>query len=259
MTTPEIIVHPDAASLAAAVAARLITAIIDAQAARGNAGVVLTGGGMGTRSQTAVVTDPAVAAVDWTAVDFYWGDERFLPSGDPERNETQARAAFLDRIGADPRRIHPMPASDGPWGADVVAAAAGHAARLAGLASTDSQVPVPAFDVLMLGVGPDAHVASLFPGFDQTELDRGTVVPVTGSPKPPPVRISLTFPAIATAEQVWLVAAGAEKAAALADALAPGADRTRYPAAGARGRRRTLALLDRAAASRLPRHPIHRS
>ncbi|MDP4013774.1 MAG: 6-phosphogluconolactonase [Candidatus Nanopelagicales bacterium] len=249
MTQVEVIVHPDADSLAAAVAARLITKVIDAQAARESASVVLTGGGMGTRSQSAVLACPASAAVDWSAVDFFWGDERFLPSGHPDRNQTQAQEAFLSPIGAMADRIHAMPASDGRWGDDVEAAAAGHAEELAILAGVGARVP--RFDVLMLGVGPDAHVASLFPGFPQTRVTSATVVPVTGSPKPPPVRISYSFPAIAAAEEVWLVAAGAEKAAALAEALAPGADPTRFPAAGARGRRRILALIDRSAATGL--------
>ena len=134
----EIIVHPDAESLAAAVAARLITSIIDAQAARGRAAVVLTGGGMGGRSQQAVVASPAARAVDWENVDFYWGDERFLPKGHPDRNETQAREKLLTPLSIAEARIHAMPASDGKWGDDAVAAAAGHALELAELAGKDS-------------------------------------------------------------------------------------------------------------------------
>lgn len=258
MADVEVIVHPDAESLAASVAARLITAIIDAQAERGEAGVVLTGGGMGGRSQQAVAGNPAQRAVDWRKVDFYWGDERFLPIGDPERNETQARAAFLDGIGADPARIHAMPASDGAWGDDAEAAAGGHAAELAGIAETQG-LQLPRFDVLMLGVGPDAHVASLFPEHSQTAITEATVVAVHDSPKPPPTRLSFTFPLIRSAQEVWLVAAGAEKSAALAQALATTADPRRYPAAGAVGRRRTLALVDESAAADLPVAMRHRS
>lgn len=255
MTGVEIIVHPDAESLAASVAARLITAIIDAQVAHGDAGVVLTGGGMGGRSQQAVVANPASRAVDWGTVDFYWGDERFVAADDPDRNEQQAYDAMLSALPIDRSRVHAMPATGGAWGDDASAAAAAHAAQLASVASTQGvagSVAVPRFDVLMLGVGPDAHIASLFPEHGETTIEDRTVVPVTNSPKPPPTRLSFTFPVICSATEVWLVAAGQEKAVALAEALAPNANRNRYPAAGAVGQRRTLALIDESAAARLP-------
>lgn len=250
----EVVVHPDAQSLAASVAARLITSIIDAQVARGSAGVVLTGGGMGTKSQQAVVANPAARAVNWAGVDFYWGDERFVPADDPDRNEKQAYDAMLGVLPIDPTRVHAMPAIGGSWGTDPAAAAVAHAAELAGLAATQgvAGLAVPRFDVLMLGVGPDAHIASLFPEHGDTVITDRTVIPVTNSPKPPPTRLSFTFPVICSADEVWLVAAGAEKAEALAEALAPGADPNRYPAAGAVGRRRTLALIDAEAAAALP-------
>lgn len=259
--TVEVIVHPDPEALAASVAARLITAIIDAQAAHGNAGIVLTGGGMGTKSQQAVVADPAGNAVDWAEVDFYWGDERFVAATDPDRNEKQAYDAMLDALPIDAARVHAMPATGGSWGDDPVAAAAAHAADLAAIAAAQgiSGLAVPRFDVLMLGVGPDAHIASLFPDHGDTGISDRTIIPVTNSPKPPPTRLSFTFPVICSAFEVWLVAAGAEKAEALAEALSPGADPNHFPAAGAFGRRRTLALIDAAAASALPAEMLHRS
>lgn len=248
----EIIVHPDPGSLAAAVAARLITSIIDAQAARGRASIVLTGGGMGGRTQEAVVASPAARAVDWEHVDFYWGDERFLPTGHPDRNETEARQKLLTPLSIPESRIHAMPASDGPWGGDASAAAAGYASELAELAQQDGRTDAPAFDVLMLGVGPDAHIASLFPGHPQTRVRDTTVTSIGDSPKPPPERLTFTFPALETAQEAWLIAAGSTKAQALAQALVADADATAFPAAGVRGICRTLALIDRYAASRLP-------
>lgn len=255
----EIIVHPGPDSLAAAVAARLITSIIDAQAARGGASVVLTGGGMGGQSQEAVVSSPAADAVDWTRVDFFWGDERFLPAGHPDRNETQAREKILTPLAIDESRIHAMPASDGQWGSDVAAAASGHAEYLTTLKPAGLDPAVPQFDVLMLGVGPDAHVASLFPGQPQTRVTDVTVTSIVDSPKPPPMRLTYTFPVLESAREVWLVAAGAEKAQALAQALEPGADRVAFPAAGATGVTRTLALIDREAASHLPAAAVRES
>lgn len=244
---PEVVVHRDADTLAAAAASRLITRMIDAQAARGSASIVLTGGGIGIATLAAVRACPAVDAVDWQRVDIWWGDERYLPSADPERNETQARAALLDHVPLDPARVHPMPAA----GDDPEADALGYAEELAAASRPEDHGTVPRFDVLMLGVGPDAHIASMFPGLPAVHETR-TCVAVRGAPKPPPTRITLTFPAIDAATEVWLLAAGEAKAPAIRLALADDSGRFQVPAAGARGRRRTLALLDAAAASRLP-------
>jgi 6-phosphogluconolactonase len=252
MSPPLVVVHRDADVLAEAVAARLITRIADVQAAKRDASVVLTGGRVGTSTLAAVAASPARAAVDWGRLDVWWGDERFLPAGDDERNETQARAALLDTVPVSSDRVHPMPASDTAGsGGDPDAAAELYEATLAESARPENHGGVPGFDVLLLGVGPDAHVASLFP--DQPALyETRPVVAVHGAPKPPPIRLTLTLPAIRTAEEVWLVVAGQDKAAAVRMALS-GAGEIQVPAAGARGRHRTLWLLDRAAASALPR------
>ncbi|MFE5734286.1 6-phosphogluconolactonase [Streptomyces sp. NPDC056528] len=252
MSAPQLVVHRDKELMAQAAAARLITRIVDAQAARGSASVVLTGGRNGNGLLAALGSAPARDAVDWSRLDLWWGDERYLPDGDPERNVTQAREALLDRVPLDPARVHAMPASDGPYGDDVEAAAAAYAEELAAAAGPDDRGGVPAFDVLMLGVGPDTHVASLFPELPAVRETERTVVGVRGAPKPPPVRISLTLPAIRAAREVWLLAAGEDKAKAAAIALS-GAGEVQAPAAGALGRSRTLWLLDAAAASELPR------
>ncbi|GHA82012.1 6-phosphogluconolactonase [Streptomyces termitum] len=252
MSAPRLVVHRDKELMAEAAAARLITAVVDAQAARGTASVVLTGGRNGNGLLAALGRAPARDAVDWSRLDLWWGDERFLPGGDPERNVTQAREALLDRVPLDPARVHAMPASDGPLGDDVDAAAAAYAAELAAAAGPGDPAGVPVFDVLMLGVGPDTHVASLFPGLPAVRETGRTVVGVRDAPKPPPTRISLTLPAIRAAREVWLLAAGADKAAAAATVLS-GADEAAAPAAGARGREATLWLMDEAAAADLPR------
>lgn len=238
--------------MALAAAARLITKIVDAQAARGSASVVLTGGRNGNGLLAALGTSPARDAVDWTRLDLWWGDERFLPEGDPDRNVTQAREALLDSVPLDPARVHAMPASDGPYGKDADAAAEAYAAELVAAAQPENHSDAPAFDVLLLGVGPDTHVASLFPEHPGVRETERTVIGVHGAPKPPPTRISLTLPAIRSAREVWLLAAGEDKAKAAAIALS-GAGEIQAPAAGARGRFRTLWLLDSAAASQLPR------
>ncbi|HEV7931581.1 MAG TPA: 6-phosphogluconolactonase [Actinomadura sp.] len=250
MSTPTVLIHRDQKVLAQAVAARLVTRLVDVQAARGSASLVLTGGGVGIAVLRELAATGARDAIDWRNLDVWWGDERFLPSGDPERNETAARAALLDHVGVDPKRVHPMPASDGPDGDDPEAAAERYADELRAAARPEDHGPVPSFDVLMLGMGPDGHVASLFPGLPAL-YDERPVVAVRGAPKPPPVRITLTLPSIQAAKEVWIIAAGEEKAGATRMALS-GAGPVQVPAAGARGRHRTLFLLDRAAASQLP-------
>ena len=252
----EVVVHDDAQTLGRAVAERLAAAVATAQQERGAAAVVLTGGGMGGRVLAALAeagSRPS-STVDWSALDLWWGDERFVPSGDPERNETQAREVLLDHVDVDPARVHPMPASDGPDGDDLDAAAARHADELAAAArATGVAGPVPVFDVLVLGVGPDGHVASLFPGLPAVEVTGTSVIGVTGSPKPPPLRTSLTLPVINGAEQVWCVVSGAEKADAVARALSEeGRSVGDLPASRVSGTQATLWLLDADAASGLP-------
>ena len=118
-----VVVHRDKQLLADAAAARLVTAIVDAQSSRGQADIVLTGGSMGSALLASLGLSAAKDAIDWRRLNVWWGDERFLPAGDPERNETQSREALLDAVPLDPARVHAMPASDGPDGADVDAAA----------------------------------------------------------------------------------------------------------------------------------------
>ncbi|WP_288797450.1 6-phosphogluconolactonase [uncultured Arsenicicoccus sp.] len=254
-----VIVHRDKTTLAAAVAARLVTTITDVQAEHGEAHVVLTGGSMGNALVEALVDSPAAPAVAWELVHLWWGDERYVERESADRNATQAREAGLARmaaLGLDPANVHELPATDDAEGDDIAAAAERYAAELARVAAGSGRrgphgVDVPAFDVVMLGVGPDAHVASLFPGKATLDVTDRTVVPETDSPKPPPARLSLTMPALCTADEVWLLVAGEDKAEAVAAATG-GADVHEAPAAGVRGRRRTLWLVDEAAAGDLP-------
>ena len=251
MSAPEVVVHGSPDLLAKAVAARLLTRLVDAQAARGNASVVLTGGRIGIQVLSEVRDSPARDALDWHRVDVWWGDERWLPADDPERNDRQAREALLDAVPLDPARVHPFPTADGPARNDPEGAAESFAKELAAAARPEDHGDVPRFDVMLLGVGAEGHIASIFPESPAAYDDRA-VVAVRGCPKPPPVRLSMTFRAIQSATEVWPVVAGEDKASAVALALG-GAGWVQVPAAGARGRNRTLWLLDRGAASRLPR------
>jgi 6-phosphogluconolactonase len=247
---PDVVVEPDAEHLARAVAEALVARLAAAQAVHGSASVVLTGGGIGIavlEHVAGLAAEPVRETVDWTALDVWWGDERFVPADDDERNEKAARRALLDAVGVPPERVHAMPPSDGPF-ADPEDAAAWYADQLA--AAAPEGRAVPRLDVLLLGMGPEGHVASIFPG-SPAVTDQRPAVAVRDCPKPPPTRISLGFPAINAAEEVWLLVAGEAKAPAVARALA-GADPNEIPAAGVHGRRATRWLLDRAAASKLP-------
>jgi 6-phosphogluconolactonase len=208
---------------------------------------VLTGGGIGIavlEQVAALAAEPVRETVDWTAVDVWWGDERFVPAADDDRNEKAARRALLDVVGVPAERVHAMPPSDGDF-AEPEDAAAWYAGQLA--AASPDGAAVPRLDLLLLGMGPEGHVASIFPASPAIE-DARTVIAVRDCPKPPPTRVSLGFPAINAAEEVWLLVSGESKAPAVAKALA-GADPAELPAAGVHGTRATRWLLDRAAAA----------
>lgn len=235
--------HHDRDVLVHATAARLVARLVELQRHGSVPSLALTGGTVATDVYAAVAGSEASSAVDWARVELWWGDERFVPAGDGDRNDGQAREALLDRVPLDPRRVHPMPAADGPT-TDLEAAAESYAREL----REDGR---DRFDLVLLGIGPDGHVASLFPGFPQLDVEDTVAVPVRDSPKPPSERITLTFPALERSDEVWFVAAGEEKADAVRRARTPGTDPHDVPAARPRGTRRTLWLLDEAAASAL--------
>jgi 6-phosphogluconolactonase len=253
MSTPEVVVHPDSDTTASDAADRLITALAAAQAARGTASVVLTGGGVGIAMLRDVASSSRRDAVDWGAVEVFWGDERFVPAGDAERNDAQAREALLDVLPLDPARVHPMAPSDAPeeaGGGDPDLAADVYAKTLSSAAARLGGDAIPAFDVLLAGCGPEGHVLSIFPDSPAVHATAAGVVAVRDCPKPPPTRVSLTLAAARHAREVWLVATGEGKAEVIARAYA-GAAETDVPIAGLRGTERTLWILDEAAAGDL--------
>lgn len=249
MSNAEVVVYANPELLAAAAAARLVTRLVDLQSAKGSASLVLTGGSTGIAVLDQLRRSPARDAVDWSRLDLYWGDERFVPADDPERNEKQARDALLDHVPVDPKRIHAMAPSDGEF-SDVDTAAEAYARVLADNALPEDHGDVPSFDITLLGLGPEGHTASVFPESPAAYETERSVVAVRNCPKPPSTRISLTLPAIRRSHDVWLLTTGESKADAVALALS-GAGEVQLPVAGARGRRRTLWLIDRAAASKL--------
>jgi 6-phosphogluconolactonase len=237
----------DGDGLVAAAGERLIDVVGAAIAARGQAQVVLTGGGNGNKLMRFLAAQ--TGRIDWSKVHLFWGDERYVSENDDERNDKQAREALLDHVDIPARNVHAMPAADGEFGNDLAAAALAYEQILAANAAPGD--PAPDFDVHLLGVGPEGHINSLFPDTPAVREATRLVLEVEDSPKPPPQRITLTLPAIRRSREVWLLVSGAEKADAVAAAVG-GADPVSVPAAGAVGREHTVWFLDSGAAGALP-------
>lgn len=244
-----VVVHESKDDLVVAVARRFITTVAELQSERDVIHVCLTGGSVGIAILAAVADDPTRDAVAWDRIHFWWGDERWVADGHADRNDQQANDALLSRVAVPAEHVHAFPSTDGPSLDD---AAAQYADELQAYAGTGANAP--SFDITFLGVGPDGHVASLFPHHEQLNAVN-PVVAVRNSPKPPPERLSLTLPVINDSARVWLVVAGADKASPLGLALA-GASRHLVPVAGVRGRRETAYFVDTDAAADVPRELI---
>lgn len=242
-----VLVLPDANAIAVAVAARFLRSVGRLLERQPLVHVVLEGGRVHLQVLEQIAADAPEAGIDWSRVHFWWGDERWVPTGDPERNDVKGRRALLDRIVIPERNVHALPAPD--TAASLEEGAARYAAELARFAGPDAQVPV--FDITFLGVGPDGHTASLFPGRDELDDRTSVVVPVRNSPKPPPERLSLTRWVLNSSRRVVIALSGADKAAVLGLALA-GATYTEVPISGIKGRERTLFIVDEAAAAEVP-------
>jgi 6-phosphogluconolactonase len=244
---PEVVVESSAQTLAENTAGRVLATLGAALRNRPVAHLVVTGGGILEAVFAELAKPVGRDGLEWDRVHVWWGDERYVPADSDDRNDKPAFAKLFDHVDVDPAKVHRMPAADGPH-ADAEAAADAYAAELAQFAGDNG---VPAFDVILLGVGPEGHCASLFPEHPAVYEEDASVVAVHNSPKPPPTRLSLTFPALDAAAEVWFVTSGDGKANAVALALS-GAGRIQVPAAGPRGRHRTLWLVDRDAAAKLP-------
>jgi 6-phosphogluconolactonase len=238
-----VVVHRGRQELADAAAARLVVALVDAQSARGIAHVSLTGGSMGSHIITSVTRVPARDAVDWSQVHVWWGDERWLPTGDADRNDTQNDAAGLATLGLDPAKVHRVAGPDQSDSPEESARLYGDALHRAG---------DELFDVMVLGVGPDGHVASLFPHHPTARHEGSPAVAVHDSPKPPPTRVSLTRECLERSREVWFLVSGGDKADAVVRGVT-GAPFETTPAAHVHGVERTLWLVDSEAATDLER------
>jgi 6-phosphogluconolactonase len=205
--------------------------------------LVLTGGTVGIAMLEPLDSEHAL---DWSRIHLWWGDERFVAADSPDRNEGQAQRAMIHRLPIPAQNVHRMPASDAGLSLDDAAAA--YAGELAAFARGGASAP--AFDVLILGIGPDAHVASLFPGHPGVNDRSAAAIAVRNSPKPPPERVSLSLETINVAQRVWVIAAGADKAEAV-EAAFTASDAVVAPASAVEGTLETIFFTDEAAASLL--------
>lgn len=242
---PEVVEVTDAAELVDAAGRRLVETVTAAQRERGSASLVLTGGSNGIALLEWLRDNGS--DIDWRSVDIWFGDDRFVPDDDPDRNSGQARDALLAHVDVDPDRVFVMAPSDGPFGDDITAAAEDYARLLR--ARGDGEA-TPAFDVHLLGMGGEGHINSLFPHTDALAERSASVVAVVDSPKPPPRRITLTVPAVNRSRQVWFLVAGAEKAGAVAAGVG-GGDPAAWPCAAVRGTDATVWFVDAAASAQL--------
>jgi 6-phosphogluconolactonase len=222
-------VVPDPEQLARPAAEWLEAEILASIRARGRCALALAGG----RTPEPVYRELAQAAdVDWSRVSVFFGDERAVPPDDAESNYRMVRAALLSRVPIPAARVHRMEAE--------------RADR--DLAAREYERLLPAaLDILVLGVGPDGHTASLFPGSAALDARRRLVVPVIGT-KPPAERLTITPPVIEAAQRVAVLVTGADKAAVVARALEGLLAPREVPAQLAR---RGAWFVDRAAAGRL--------
>jgi 6-phosphogluconolactonase len=177
-----------------------------AQDARGLFAIALPGGSVGAYSFPALARVP----LDWDVTHVFWVDERAVPPSSPDSNFALAQSLWFGSSPAGPASIHRMPA-DNPDLDDATTSYDAELRRVLGEA--------PHLDVVLLGVGPDGHVASLFPGHAALAEERQLVLPIVDAPKPPPRRLTLTLPILAGAERVIVMALGTSKAAVMQEAL----------------------------------------
>jgi 6-phosphogluconolactonase len=227
MSSVDITVVADAEEAARVVAERL------AEQAGAGGSIVLTGGSTPRRAyQIAAELEP-----DWSRVELWWGDERCVPPDDPQSNYGMAKRALLDRLETQPAAVHRM---QGELGRDEAVAEYKHELAEAGT-----------FDLVLLGLGPDGHIASLFPNFPTLDVTGRDVVGSQAGHEPFVERISLTLPRLCNTAELLFLVAGADKADAVARAL-DGKPSHATPGSLARSAEGTTrAVVDRAAASKL--------
>jgi 6-phosphogluconolactonase len=241
----DLVILPDPEALAEAAARRVVALAQAAVAGCGRFTVALSGGSTPRALYSRLARPPLSESVDWANVHVFWGDERMVPPDDVESSYRMARETLLAHVPIPAANIYPVPTVGGT----PEAAASAYEETLAAVIGAD----LPHFDLILLGIGPDGHTASLFPGHPEpVRPSDALVVAVHNAPKPPPARVSFTLRLINAAANVLFVVAGADKAAALHEVLRGPIDVARLPAQGVRPSQGALAwLVDAAAAESL--------
>lgn len=225
-----------------AVTGALAARIVERQAATGIMRLLLTGGRTSRKVVSMLAASPSRAAIDWSALEIWWSDERYLVPGDPERNDVYVGDLLRGDSWKPARaRQHCVPGPDSCRSPEE--AAQRYSELLPGKGCS--------WDVALLSLGEDGHIASIFPE-SPTLHTTSQVTAVHSSPKPPVTRVTLSLGAINAADEVWVMASGSEKAGALRLTLDSAAGPLQMPAGGLRGRSRTVWFVDDSAAARLP-------
>jgi len=239
--TPDLRVVDDLKVLSQRVADEVVTIIDETVRRRGRCSLVLSGGSTPITLHRLLATSYR-GRIPWSLVDVFWADERYVPHDDSHSNYRMARATLLDHVPCPAGNVHPMP-THFPEPDD---AARDYQATL----ERYWKGGTPQLDLVLLGMGPDGHTASLFPGSAALD-ERIRLVMAATVPAESPRRLTLTFPALARSTQIHFLVSGADKAVALSHVLS-GADRVSYPAAGVRSAGRSVVWwVDRNAASAL--------
>ena len=199
MRPPAVVVVPDMAALADETAARVERVLLETPIGE-RASIALSGGS----TPRAAYQHLAARCPPWARVDFFFGDERIVPPDADGSNYRMARGALLDRIPLDDDQVHRI---EGELSPEEAAARAE-----ADLRASVPGEPVPQLDLILLGMGPDGHTASLFPGAPELDETERLMVPVHRPEMPQPWRVSMTLPVLNAGRRVLVIVGGAEKA-----------------------------------------------
>ena len=246
---PDLRVFPDVNELSSRAAEAVARTINDAVRSRGRCSLVLSGGST-PRMLYGLLASRFREQIPWAHVHVFWGDERYVPPGDAHSNYRMAKETLLDHVPCPASNVHPMPTR----ASDPDAAGRDYEATLGSYFSGEP----PAFDLVLLGLGPEGHTASLFPGSPALAEATRWVRAVT-APADPPVRLTLTFPVLTQAANIYFLVTGSSKARALHHILIGTADPNMFPAAGVRlAGGRVIWWVDREAAAQSVDPGLHK-
>jgi 6-phosphogluconolactonase len=219
--TSSISVYSDLDTISREAAHYTVRVAREAIALRGLFSIALSGGTTPGKMYALLAAEPYRSQIDWGAVHFFWSDERCVPPDDPQSNFALAQSTLFSKLDLRPEQIHRVPADR----ADREQAAKDYASEIRQVLGGE----VPAFDLIQLGMGPEAHTASLFPHQPSLKEQTRLVIPVS-VPKPPPDRLTFTPPLLTAARHLLFLATGTDKAEALHEVLEGAYQPEEYPA-----------------------------